>query len=422
MEISDFYRIRRRVRLFVLLAVLPFSIAASCFVFLQSSRFTPINKYGYIDKTGKWVIAPSPASNLINVVGGFSEGLVPIREQIGSTESFNYKWGYIDRSGHTVISPKYTFAWSFHDGLAAVLLNNKIGYIDHSGQFIISPQFDKSYNELHDFNEGRAAVEVNEKWGLIDKSGKFIVEPKYGFIGPFSEHLASFTIHRKLKGYLDLNGNVVIKPQFDDVEPFSEGLAAIHFYTGQPGKWECGFADKTGKIVFHDPNWATIGSFHEGLASIRYYTDISKEKCVSGFVDKTGKLVIGPISGYLSSFHDGLAVISTKSGSHGYIDKTGKKVMPEKCDDNLPARLLRMQASIMPASRWGPAIDRSKNVFDFHEGLAISPLNTLIKAPKWGFIDKSGEWVIAPQFALPEYYEEGTGYFEEGLARVGTRN
>ena len=171
----------------------------------------------------------------------------------------------------------------------------------------------------------------------------------------------------------------------------------------------------------HDPSWGVIGSFHEGLASIRFYTDSSRKKYASGFIDKTGKFVIAPKYAYLGSFHEGLAIASTKAGSYGYIDKTGKMVIPEKCKDNLSMQLLRMQRMIMPSGIWDSPIDLSNNFYDFHEGLAAAPLNTLIDPPKWGFIDKTGNWVIKPQFALPDYTEAGTGYFQEGLARVGTR-
>ncbi len=411
--------------LLVAFIVLPFSILGCFCFFILPLRFTSIDQYGYIDRTGKWAIAPK--ASLAIGAKALSEGLIRFRADAEPAKSFNYKWGYMNKAGQTIIAPKYKCAWTFHDGLGAVSVNDKIGYIDGNGKFVIEPQFEESRpyfaNSCYDFSEGRATVEVNEKCRLIDKSGKVIVEREHGFIGPFSEHLAVFIVDRKLKGYLDLDGNVVIKPQFDKAESFSEGLAAVHFYTGQPGKWEWGFIDKTGKVLLYDPNWGVIGSFHEGLASIRFYTDNSKQKWASGFINKAGQLVIGPIFGQLGSFHGGLAIISTKPGSHGYIDKSGKIIIPEQCQDNLPAQLLRMLSAIAPGSGaiWASSIDMSNNFYDFHEGLAAAPVNSLIGPPKWGFIDKSGKWVIQPQFALPDYTEEGTGYFEEGLARVGMR-
>ncbi|EMJ63935.1 WG repeat-containing protein [Leptospira sp. P2653] len=68
------------------------------------------DKYGYIDKTGKFII-PSQFDN----AHSFSEGLAAV--QIGK------KWGFIDKTGNFVIQPRFDIASHFSGGLALAVRN-----------------------------------------------------------------------------------------------------------------------------------------------------------------------------------------------------------------------------------------------------------------------------------------------------------
>ncbi|ECL3693363.1 WG repeat-containing protein, partial [Campylobacter coli] len=57
----------------------------------------------------------------------------------------NRKWGFIDKSGKFIVKPKFDEAWDFSEGLAAVGLNGKWGFIDKNGEFAIEPIFDDIY-------------------------------------------------------------------------------------------------------------------------------------------------------------------------------------------------------------------------------------------------------------------------------------
>ncbi|MEO0020341.1 MAG: WG repeat-containing protein [candidate division WOR-3 bacterium] len=45
----------------------------------------------------------------------------------------------MDKTGKPVISPQFAFAWSFSEGLAAVMIGGKCGFIDKSGKFVWEP-------------------------------------------------------------------------------------------------------------------------------------------------------------------------------------------------------------------------------------------------------------------------------------------
>ena len=145
-------------------------------------------------------------------------------------------------------------------------------------------------------------------------------------------------------------------------------------------KW--GFVDETGKTVIpfkYDCAW----NFHEGLARI----GISYQgpgSCAGdfkkGFIDQTGKIVIPLKYDYIDDYNiasspfseEGLAVVSigvklgceydVSGGKWGYIDKTGKEIIPLKYD--LAGR--------------------------FSDGLAVVMLNL-----KWGFVNVTGKEVTS---------------------------
>ena len=53
------------------------------------------------------------------------------------------KWGYIDRTGKVIVPPQYAAAGEFHQGRASVKVGDKFGFIDQTGKMVIPPQFDK---------------------------------------------------------------------------------------------------------------------------------------------------------------------------------------------------------------------------------------------------------------------------------------
>ena len=95
------------------------------------------------------------------------------------------------------------------------------------------------------------------------------------------------------------------------------------------------------------------GEYYEGLAKVKLNDKY-------GFIDKTGKEVIPIKYDNAEFFSEGLALVKLNN-KYGFIDKAGKEVIPIKYDD----------------------------AYSFSEGLAKVKLNN-----KYGFIDKTGKEVI----------------------------
>jgi hypothetical protein len=109
-----------------------------------------IGPRGYIDRSGKMVLEPRFVS-----AGSFKEGLacvfVPLDEkgearkepvpETAGTAIARGKWGFMDKTGRVVIAPRFYSATSFRHGLARVSENPyHVGFIDKTGAYVFEVQ------------------------------------------------------------------------------------------------------------------------------------------------------------------------------------------------------------------------------------------------------------------------------------------
>jgi hypothetical protein len=295
---------------------------------------------GYIDTSGRFVIEPQ-----FDRAEEFSEGLALVgfdktkkeirigsRTFISSSSHPSYNWGYIDRTGKYIVAPIYPNALGFSEGLAAVQIpKGKWGYIDRAGRMAIEARFQWASS----FSEGLACVMLNGRFGFIDQTGKIVINPQFSSPGRFAEGLAAVRIGGttlnpgtyRLIGpvggtheYIDKTGRAVIRlgGDIENASPFSEGLAAIEI----KGYW--GFINKTGEMVI-EARFGGQPSFSEGLAFV-----IIKGGNGIGFIDETGTVVLKPGFALAVNYRDGLASVyeslDLPNTKCGYIDKSGKVI------------------------------------------------------------------------------------------------
>lgn len=333
------------------------------------------------------------------------------------------------------VLPKYNEVYSFSEGLAAVSDSEThlYGFIDKMGNEIIPCQYNYIY---YGFKDGVAVVSKSgDDRTLIDKNCKEIASFNYPFCGEFQDGLMSFMVETDdydyMEGYLDMTGKVVIPADFEMrmcngpfPSYFSEGLCGRYDYETQKSF----FIDKTGNKVFECEGEAE--DFSEGLAAVgKFYSESEDDfTWLTGFIDKTGAEAIPFIfkhagrfddglcwaetdnqCGFINrdgkfeltgdfktvvleegiecgseplcpTFSEGLAWVSNKEGKFGYIDKTGKVVIPFRYE---------------PAYDEEVEIYYSQPCYDFHEGLARIRDKT---TEKYGFIDREGNEVFPCQF------------------------
>lgn len=237
--------------------------------------------WGFIDKSGQVVIRlTEDQSGYGTEEEGFHEGLALIGD-VG-------KKGFIDKTGRVVIAPRFGYGYGFQNGITAVSEDNegnRWGFIDKTGQWVIPPHFDWA----DPFEEGLAAVNRKRDCGFIDRTGAFVLKPPVpqgetdcaAVWGSFHNGLARWRFGKKF-GYIDRTGKTVIEARYDLTPGFSEGLAAVQLN----GKW--GYIDTTGKMVIEPRELHTADPFRNGLAHVA--TKDGKH----GYIDKTGKCVWGP--------------------------------------------------------------------------------------------------------------------------------
>lgn len=92
------------------------------------------------------------------------------------------KRGYINRfTGEIAIPAKYTKAWVFSDGLAAVVENGELKFIDHNGNTSICGFEPSVRDENYIFHNGHCFVRdvSSGLLGAIDTAGNWIIEPSF---------------------------------------------------------------------------------------------------------------------------------------------------------------------------------------------------------------------------------------------------
>jgi len=192
--------------------------------------------YGYVSESGM-IIAPC----IYSWADTFHDGV--------AWTKWNGKYFLINKQGETLFSSEYKSVNSFSNGLAGIYNDRYYGYIDKNGNEVIPFEYDYAY----DFSEGRAIVVRNNKYGVIDKSGNVIVEYIYDDIKSFSQGLAVVCYNGKF-GIIDINGNKVVDCIYDNIESFMSDFTVVF----RNGKYGC--INKIGEEVIkchYDAVWAT---------------------------------------------------------------------------------------------------------------------------------------------------------------------
>lgn len=186
----------------------------------------------------------------------------------------------------------------------------------------------------------------------------------------------------------------------DEMQCLGEGLVSAYDYS-QMGERSAVIANTKGRIVVPKGKYTEVFDFSDGLAGV------VDENYKVGYIDKTGKVVIPAIyepamageggeAFEVSPFKEGLASVATVkqdpySGEvsyWGFIDKNGMTVIPFK---------------------YGAA-------GNFGSGIApVALMNNSDSGFVWGYIDKSGKTKI------PFAYDDASS-FSDGLAVVAKNN
>lgn len=342
------------------------------------ARVEKNHKYGYIDTSGREIISP------IYNMGGFSEGYAVIRV------SDNH-FGFIDVHSKLAIDTtlQYHRVGNFSNGLAEVWLSGYLydgtgniitdeakisGYIDKTGKEVIplkyqsKQEFFKNGTEILVINTkskdirtyvgakptqqpvelfksengkyGFKKKKYTEEYGMYKMTDTIVIQAKYDTVcQTVYDHLGTEVINKT--GYFVFISNKIglVDSLGNEVTPVKYDWIDYHYFGGEYTKvklnGKTGLIDKLGKEVIA-PAYYDVGKFSEGLAWVQ-----SKQGGNFGYIDANGKLVIDTTLNYVvvHSFSEGLAIVENRfvnpeNGEEhtlfGYIDKTGKEIIPLK--------------------------------------------------------------------------------------------
>jgi WG containing repeat len=140
-------------------------------------------QWGFMDKSGKMAIQPK-----FEDAENFTEGLAPVKvrsaetvwcpaDAAGNRAGSTMMYGYIEKTGRMVVAAVFNSAAPFSEGLAAVSKCDQSYFIDKTGRTVISGGFTYASS----FSGGLARVETLTRSGLIegyvDKDGRKIWPP-----------------------------------------------------------------------------------------------------------------------------------------------------------------------------------------------------------------------------------------------------
>ena len=251
---------------------------------------------------------------------------------------------------------------------------------------------------------------MGEKWGYVDTKGNMTIPAQFQKADIFSEGMARVGIERDSVmwyGFIDKNGKLVIPTNYKNATCFSEEIAWVVRPKGHPVA-----IDQSGKELFTLKDAEYVTFFKEGLAA---YAQInSKGDTKWGFCDKQGKTTVFPIYESAGSFSEGLAVVSDTNGKFGYIDKKGSLFIPYQFD--FASDFKDGMATVRLGEKWGLINKKGKIVlnpqFDF---LAITDKNIIVckMGDQMGFCDEKGKIFVNPQYddiSLDNNYERNALY------------
>jgi hypothetical protein len=175
------------------------------------------NLWGYIVPSGVFKITPrfegtrpGPKRPEDTRAGYFVSGLAPVWSGHG--------YGFIDTTGKFVIADGFDEANSFREGRAVVGQGKRFGFVDAKGKMAIECRFTLA----RDFSEGLARVEEKEPQlgysppsGFIDLKGLMVIKPLFFSAESFHDGLSLVTTE-DLIGYINRLGEFVWQGPYVD--------------------------------------------------------------------------------------------------------------------------------------------------------------------------------------------------------------
>lgn len=298
--------------------------------------------------------------------------------------------------------------------------------------------------------------------GYIDWNGEWVLRTEFADLGEFREGLAAFRAGSRV-GFIDQTGSIAIAPKFDlktlVLPHFREGLAPVHF------NGKATYIDPTGQIVFVgddtlawnfvggrailggqdqyaviDREWKKVSVI--SVYEIPYFFDFPEDwncfPCLAcgddglfrrAYINWRGEYVFPPIYGEVGPFVGGVAPFSHEDpfGPYGLVHLSGEVIL-EPTFHHIGSFSAEGLAPAAKEKTGFGFIDRSgewvippiyQQACSFSEGLACVTVPGKSRHGIKGFINSTGKMIIEPRFQRQSSFHDGWARVEcDGMNQV----
>lgn len=344
----------------VLLGVLFFCVVIVFYIAYWHNRAKE-DGYYYIDIDGNIV------SGRYEVASSFENGVAVLKDNRDDEER-----NYLNTNFEIIGDRKYNFdsiVSGVYNGevIFTVLEDNSIDILDKDMKKILSIPYDVGGSKYVNHFSGAVGANglfpirdnTSGKWGYMDLGGKMVIEPKFGEAEPYNEDNVAVVYDSELKlyGIIDSDGNYKIEPTFDKIKLYGNEIALV--MNKKEDKYAAYFVDIQGNR----------------LSDERYDIDVNNHAVDGCIPVKNLQGFCGYINRDMSpltelkykdayDFSNGMAVVVNQDELYGYVDATGKEVIP--CQ------------------------------FEFAVAFGEYDLAAVEVDGKWGMIRKDGSYYIEP--------------------------
>jgi len=344
---------------------------------LQKHRYIQDGKFGYVDASGAWVIAPqfdwaervfrvesAPehdrdyadyAPEDLYMVALVYTGATEIGDE--DTVPLGGKYGLLRSDGVLAVPMAYTEVLWTENGVAAVTDGESCYLYDIAAAEPVGG----ACEAVGEYAEGYVNVKQNGLWGYLNpKTGEWLGEGcVWESALPFSEGMAAVSADGAY-GFINSAGKVAVKLQYTGAASFGEGLAGVRI--GR--RW--GFINTENELVIQQ-TYAAVKSFRYGMCAVKKndlwglidtagevvlrikYDEIGEFDPVSrrawfrqnklwGMVATDGTTVLSPTWSFHDEFDGNTLCRVAYQNKYGFIDASGKTRIPNDYDDASPFR------------------------------------------------------------------------------------
>lgn len=171
-------------------------------------------------------------------IGKMDGGLIAFSRVIDGVQH----WGYIDTSGKIVIAPSY-------QSVGAVGLTHAVAQT-FAGERVLVKRSDGTETplaenvEMNGLGSNRLLYHEGDRYGYVDMSGQVAIEAKFLWASPFNNMLALVQTEDGY-GLIDEKGNFVVRPEYS----FAQNVGNGYYLFGNTASGEKTLYNKEGQIV-----------------------------------------------------------------------------------------------------------------------------------------------------------------------------